>query len=160
MPFHFVYQRCRYCRYFVIGAIVGVLAVLAREGIMLLVANDTPAYYAASVVIVYVGGVLASYYGHRRVTFGDIVHSRSTADALGRFTVIAVFGLVMTTLLSLFFRYAIPMTGIAETYKPTLAFVLAALITSVATFLLNAVFTFAGTERRAEGVKDMLERRS
>lgn len=126
--------------------IVGVLAVVALEAMMLLVAKDTPAYYAGSVVVVYVGGIFASYFGHHWVTFGDIERSRSTADALGRFAIIAIFGLIMTTLLSLFFRYAIPMTGIAEKYKPTLAFVAAALITSVATFLLNSTFTFTKTK--------------
>lgn len=160
MPFSFIYHRCRYCRYFVIGTIVGVLAIVAREAIMILLAKDTPAYYASSVVVVYVGGIFASYFGHHWVTFGDIERSRTTADALGRFAIIAVFGLIMTTLLSLFFRYAIPVAGVAERYKPTLAFVAAALITSVATFLLNSTFTFTRTKRCTEETDDARGRRA
>jgi putative flippase GtrA len=133
---------------------------VAREAIILLLAKDTPAYYAGSVAVVYVGGIFASYFGHRWVTFGDIERSRSTADALGRFAIIAVFGLIMTTLLSLFFRYAIPVTGIAEEYKPTLAFVAAALITSVATFLLNSTFTFTSMERCTGDTEDARRRRA
>jgi putative flippase GtrA len=155
LPFSFIYHRCRYCRYFVIGAIVGVLAIVAREAIMILLAKDTPAYYAGSVVVVYVGGILASYFGHHWITFGDIERSRSTAQALGRFAVIAVFGLVMTTLLSLFFRYAVPVTGVAEKFKPTLAFVAAALITSVATFLLNSTFTFTRMQQSTKKMDDV-----
>ena len=56
-----------YLRYAVIGAIVGISAVIGRELIAMALPADTPEFYALSVSIVYAFGILASYSGHKKL---------------------------------------------------------------------------------------------
>jgi putative flippase GtrA len=135
-----LYNQCTYCRYFVIGAVVGCLAILAREAIAALLPADTPVYYTLSVALVYVGGILASYYGHRKVTFRDTSVSGRVFKSFSAFVLIAIFGMLATASLSILFRYGIPVQ--VGRFQPSLAFALATLATSLLTYRLNKNYAF------------------
>lgn len=134
--------RCTYCKYFLVGAAVGVAAIIAREIIAYLMPADTPVYYLISVVLVYAGGIIASFHGHYRVTFSHIRNKRAALKSIGRFTIIAIIGMLITTLLSYQIRYATGMEPILGKLLPAFAFATGTVIASVATFLLNARYTF------------------
>tara|TARA_R110002072_G_scaffold302722_1_gene487958 strand:- start:6832 stop:7257 length:426 start_codon:yes stop_codon:yes gene_type:complete len=132
-----------YLKYFVIGGIVGLAAILSREGIAILLPADTPEYYALSISIVYAIGILASYVGHRRVSFSHVdMEGQSTAVSMTTFTAIAIFGLVCTTFLSVCIRFLFPVEEIFGSFDGAASFAIATLITSIITYFLNARHTF------------------
>lgn len=134
--------RCTYCKYFVIGAIVGVTAIVAREIIGFLLPADTPVYYMLSVTFVYAGGILASFYGHYRVTFSHIARKRAALESIGRFTIIAIIGMIITALVSWQIRYALGLERVLGKLLPAFAFGTATVIASLVTYTLNARYTF------------------
>ncbi len=138
-----VYRSCTYCMYFLIGSMVGALAIFAREILASLLPADTPGYYLLSVILVYSGGIFASYYGHRKVTFGHRKLTHVTVKSVCTFTIIAILGLIITAVLSAFIRYEISMATVVERHKPALSFALAIIISSALTFSLNNIFTFS-----------------
>lgn len=138
-----LFRSCTYCRYFIIGSVVGALAIFAREILASLFPADTPGYYLLSVVLVYIGGIFASYYGHRKVTFGHRKFAHVTVKSVCTFTFIAILGLIVTAVVSTFIRYEIPMTAVAERHKGALSFAIAIIISSALTFALNNMFTFS-----------------
>ena len=46
-----------YFRYLVVGGIVGLLAIAAREILAYVLPEDSPGYYLLSVIIIYAGGL-------------------------------------------------------------------------------------------------------
>ena len=137
------YRSCTYCKYFLIGSAVGALAIFAREILGFLLPADTPDYYLLSVILVYSGGIFASYFGHRKITFSHRELSHVTVKSVCMFTIIAIIGLIITAVLSAFIRYEIPMSAVVERYKPALSFAIAIIISSMFTFSLNSIFTFS-----------------
>lgn len=135
--------RCTYCKYFVIGSIVGVSAIIAREIIGILLPADTPAFYILSVILVYTAGILASFYGHYRVTFAHIIHKRAVLESIVKFTVIAIIGMIITAILSWQIRYALGLERIIGKLLPAFAFGSATVIASLVTYNLNSRFTFS-----------------
>lgn len=133
-----------YSRYFIVGAVVGVLTILLRELFAFLLPADTPVYYALSVVLAYAVGIVCSYFGHRNVTFYRGKPVGGDVQAFARFTVIAVTGLVATTVISLVIRYGLPIEAVFGRYTGTFAFALATFLASVLTYSLNSTFTFRG----------------
>ena len=126
-----------------IGAIVGISAIIGREFIAMLLPADTPEYYALSVSIVYAIGILASYVGHRKVSFSHVnMQGQNTAASMTTFTAIAIFGLVCTTGLAVSIRFLLPMTEIFGSFGGSLSFAIATLVSSIITFFLNARHTF------------------
>ncbi|CAA0111856.1 Uncharacterised protein [Halioglobus japonicus] len=135
-----------YLKYLFIGAVVGIASIIGREIIAVFLPADTPEYYALSVFIVYALGILASYTGHRKVSFSHVdMEGQSTASSMTWFTVIAVVGLLCATVLSVCIRYLLPIQGVFGAYSATAAFAIATVITSVITFTLNARHTFRGS---------------
>ncbi len=137
---------------------VGALAIFAREILASLLPADTPGYYLLSVILVYSGGIFASYYGHRKITFGHRKLTHVTVKSVCMFTIIAILGLIVTAALSAFIRYEIPMAAVVERHKPALSFALAVIISSTLTFSLNNIFTFSkplhsGKPHRPEGIR-------
>ena len=135
-------MRCIYCKYFLVGSLIGCTAIAAREFVSILLPSDTPAFYLASVVIVYAGGIVASFYGHYRVTFSHVRHKRATLDSVGKFTGIAVIGMFITAFLSYQIRYHFGLHPVIGKALPAVAFAAATLLASVVTYLLNSKFTF------------------
>jgi hypothetical protein len=67
-----------YFRYLVVGAVVGVLTISARELLALVLPGDSPGYYLLSVILVYTGGIIASFIGHFHVSFSHVQDKRVT----------------------------------------------------------------------------------
>lgn len=132
-----------YAKFFGVGAVVGALTVLVREGIAAILPGDSPAYYALSACLAYAIGILASYYGHRTITFRHADPVGGLTGSLGRFTAIAVLGLLVTTALSVALRYGLPLEQYLGTYEQAFAFALATVASSWLTYTLNATYTFA-----------------
>ena len=136
-----------YLKYLVIGAVVGIASIIGREIIALFLPADTPGYYALSVAGVYAVGILASYTGHRKVSFSHVdMEGQSTASSMTWFTVIALVGLLCATVLSVCIRYLLPIQAIFGAHSATVAFAIATVITSVITFTLNSRHTFRERE--------------
>lgn len=132
-------------KYLVIGAVVGIAAIIGRELIAMLLPSDTPEYYALSVSVVYAFGILSSYVGHRKVSFSHVdMNGQSTAASMTAFTGIAILGLVCTTGLSVCIRFFFPIMEVFGSYAGAASFAFGALITSIITFSLNARYTFQG----------------
>jgi putative flippase GtrA len=149
--------HCIYCKYFVIGSIVGIIAIAAREILVILLPSDTPAYYLLSVALVYAGGIIGSFYAHYRITFSHIRHKRAAFESIGKFTVIAIIGMIVTSLLSYQIRYHLGLQPVFSTFLPAFAFGTATVIASLVTYSLNKKYTFvtsgplAGTGKQDNG---------
>lgn len=132
-----------YLKYLFIGAIVGIASIVGREVLALYLPADTPEYYALSVAVIYAFGILVSYTGHRKVSFSHVdMEGQNTASSMTWFTLIAIFGLLCATGLSVGIRYFLPIQGVFGAYSATVAFAIATVITSILTFTLNARHTF------------------
>lgn len=139
--------RCVYCKYFFVGTVVGLTAIAARELIGLLLPADNQGYYILSVLIVYVVGILASFYGHYRVTFSHIEKKQKMVTAVQQFTAIAIVGMLITVLLSYIIRYGVRLEFIPDRYAAAVAFGTATICASLVSYVLNSRYTFADTER-------------
>jgi putative flippase GtrA len=135
-------MHCIYCKYFAVGAIVGCTAIVVRELIGILLPSDTPVYYLLSVTLVYAGGIIASFYGHYRVTFSHIRRKRAALESIGKFTIIALIGMGITALLSYQIRYRLGLEPVFGKALPALAFGSATVIASLVTYTLNTRYTF------------------
>ncbi|HED12234.1 MAG TPA: GtrA family protein [Gammaproteobacteria bacterium] len=131
-----------YLRYLFVGAVVGVLTILLRELFAFMLPADTPAYYALSVVMAYAVGIICSYYGHRNVTFSARELVSGHVGAFTRFSLIAIAGLLATTIMSMSIRYGLPVERLLGEYAGGSAFALATFLASVLTYSLNSTFTF------------------
>jgi putative flippase GtrA len=130
----------RYLTYLFIGGIVGVLALVSREGIGRLL-PDTRFWYAFLILIIYCCGILISFVLQKRYTFGrgTSIYPRRQ---LFLFVVLAVFTGCLTMALSYFFRYALNMDALFGGWAATIAFAVAILLTSTLSFILNSRFVF------------------
>jgi putative flippase GtrA len=71
-----------YFRYLVVGGIVGLLAIAARESLAYMLPDDSPGYYLLSVIIIYTGGIIASFYGHFHVSFSHVEDKSATLKSM------------------------------------------------------------------------------
>ena len=138
-------SQCVYCRYLVVGAIVGITAIVARELISYLLPADSPGYYLLSVIIIYTGGIIASFYGHFRVSFSHVQNKQATMVSMGKFTLVALAGMGVTSLLSYQIRYNLNLEPVFGALLPSVAFGVAALTASLLTYTLNARYIFVDT---------------
>jgi putative flippase GtrA len=136
-----------YVRYFVVGAIVGVLTIGVREVFAYLLPADTPVYYALSVILAYAVGIVCSYYGHHYLTFRMQEAVDGHATAFTRFASIAIAGLLATTTMSMVIRYGLPVDRLLGQYAGAFAFALATVLASILTYSLNSAVTFKGHHR-------------
>ena len=136
-----------YARYFVVGAVVGILTVALRELFAFLLPADTPVYYALSVVLAYAVGIVCSYYGHHNLTFRMSKAVDGHAMAFTRFATIAIAGLLATTALSMLIRYGFPVDRLMGEYAGAFAFASATILASMLTYSLNSAVTFKGHQK-------------
>ena len=141
-------QTPAYVRYLLVGATVGFLAVVARELLALILPDETPAYYLLSVIIIYSGGILASFYGHFHVSFAHVNGKQHSLIAMLRFTQVALTGMAVTAGLSWLIRYHFGLEPLFGVLLPSFSFGIAALLASLLTYTLNArlVFTCKNTD--------------
>lgn len=135
-------SRYTYCRYLFVGAIVGIIAIVAREFISHLLPADSPGYYLLSVIIIYTGGIIASFYGHFHISFAHIKHKRATIVSMSKFILIALLGMGVTSLLSYQIRYNLNLEPVFGRLLPSIAFGAAAVAASLLTYTLNARYIF------------------
>jgi len=133
----------QYGRYFVIGGLVGVMTLLLREGIAR-ITGDTPSRYLLSVLAAYAIGILVSFLLHKHLTFRErlATPAHPLHSALLRFTLIALIGMALTGGLAVGVRYLLVLDAIFFAYSGAVAFVIASLLTSVVTYVLNARLSF------------------
>jgi putative flippase GtrA len=131
----------QYLIYFCVGGFVGVLGVGFREILGRLLPDD-PAWYTATVAIAYGVSIVLSFTLHKRITFTGALDERGTAVPLGKFSVIALIGLVATSALAPVLRYGLDLDAAFGDWGALAGFVAAALSISLLTYLLNAFITF------------------
>ena len=131
-----------YFRYLVVGGIVGLLAIAAREILAYMFPDDSPGYYLLSVIIIYAGGIVASFYGHFHVSFSHVKDKSATLVSMFKFTLVALAGMGATATLSYQIRYNLGLEAIFGPFLPSLAFGMAALTASLLTYSLNARYIF------------------
>ena len=130
----------KYFRYAVIGAVVGISAILLREGIAWFL-PDEPIYFALSVGFIYALGIVLSFILQQTFTFRPDQQVHSWRKLLP-FIVVALIGAVATLLLALLYRYGFAFDRLFGGFGPALAFAAATLTSSVLSFWLNARFVF------------------
>jgi putative flippase GtrA len=139
-----VTHRRQYFIYCIVGAVIGLTAVIVRELLDCILPSEIPLYYGLSVMIVYAGGIIAGYYAHSKYTF----RKRTVAGLHGRsflvFILIAVFGMFLTAALALMFMYVLDFNRIFQQAGAAISFVIAVVLVSVVTYGLNVRFTFSG----------------
>ncbi len=135
----------QYARFLIIGALVGVVSVGCRELTGYLLAADTAGSYSVSVAVAYTVGIVLSFLLNRRFTFGGDDGSRNWR-IFSRSAAIAVVGLVATWLLALVLRYGTHLDARIGSAAKLVAFVAAALLSSLLTYPLNARFVFGGRQ--------------
>lgn len=131
----------QYSRFLVIGTIVGLITLAGRELIAVMLGPDTPVRYGASVTLAYALGIVLSFAVNGRFTFGR--RGRADWSRLPRFAAIAMLGLVTTAVLSVAFRYGLPLDRWLGAWAAPFAFGFAALCASALTYPLTAVCVFA-----------------
>lgn len=124
-----------------VGGFVGIVSIGIRE-IIGLILPDTPTWYAISVAIAYGSAILLSFQLHKRITFAGALDGAGTAAPLAKFTAVAVFGLITSTLLAPAIRYGLTLDELIGEFAPFAAFVAACLVVAVISYALNAAFTF------------------
>jgi putative flippase GtrA len=130
-----------YARFLAVGAFVGVVTVGLREVIARVLVTDSAGYYSLSVVLAYLVGIALSYLLNRRFTFG---HSGAAVSLtpIALFALIALLGTISTWAFSLLLRYGAHFNALLGPFGAAVAFALAAVISTVITYPLNARFVF------------------
>lgn len=151
-------SKCVYCRYLVVGAVVGILAIVARELISYLLPADSPGYYILSVIIIYTGGIIASFYGHFHVSFSHIKNKRATIVSMFKFILVALAGMGVTSVLAYQIRYSLNLETVFDYLLPSIAFGAAALTASSLTFTLNIRYIFIDPASKKHQMNSGFER--
>lgn len=131
----------QYARFLTVGGMVGLASVAARDLFQHLMRTDTPQHYSTSVIAAYGLGIVASFALNRRFTFAD-ARDRAPWRTFAGFALLALAGLGCTWLLSLALRYGLPVERALGRAGPDAAFAVAAMLSTAATYPLNARFVF------------------
>lgn len=131
----------QYLRFLLVGAVVGLMTVACREVIGRLLGVDDAVRYSVSVVGAYALGIVMAYLLNRRHTFARHEAAASYWN-FALFALIALLGALSTWLLSLALRYGAHLNERLGEYSAASAFALAALLSTLVTYPLNARFVF------------------
>jgi putative flippase GtrA len=131
-----------YGKYVVVGVIVGIVTIAAREALGATLPADTPVFYATSAFTAYALGIVLSYLGHGKLTFSSRPQRIGGFRRFYQFTGVALLGLGATAALAPAIRYGLNFDRIAGPYGAGLAFALAALFASIGTYLLHSRYVF------------------
>jgi putative flippase GtrA len=133
----------RYFVYACVGVVVTLVAIFLRAMISRFMPADSPNYYALSIGITYGIGFTLSYSGHRFITFQQVTEmARSQGASFVLFVLIAMLGMLVAMMVSLFVRYQTPLAQLAGNDAPSVAFAAGVVVASVLTFSLNSSITF------------------
>lgn len=131
----------QYLRFLLVGGVVGLLTVAARELLGRALGADSEWHYSVSIALAYALGIICSFLLNHRFTFAQKSDSRDW-PAFIRFVGVAVFGMLVTWLLALVLRYGLQLDAILGDFARPAAFAAATLIGSLATYPLNAWLVF------------------
>ena len=148
-----------YFRYLVVGGIVGLLAIVAREILAYMLQDASPGYYLISIIIIYAGGIVASFYGHFHVSFSHVKDKSATLTSMIKFTLVALASMGLTATLSYQIRYSLGLEAVFGSLLPSFAFGMAALTASLLTYSLNARYIFV-EHSYDQGNKNNMNQRS
>jgi putative flippase GtrA len=137
----------QYARFLAVGALVGGVTVGLRELIARLLAVDSAWCYSLSVVLAYLVGIVLSYILNRRLTFRQVGAS-TDPSAFAFFAAIALLGTFCTWAFSLLLRYGAHFNALLGGFAAAAAFALAAVISTLITYPLNARFVFRPDRRQ------------
>jgi putative flippase GtrA len=140
----------QYLRFLVVGGSVGLLTLGAREVVGLGLGTDTRQHYSISVVLAYALGMGCSFLLNHRFTFGGRAGSRSW-PSFARFIGIALVGMLLTWVLSFALRYGLRLDALIGDFARTAALAAATLLSSGATYPLNAWLVFGGQSKEECG---------
>ena len=137
----------QYARFLATGAAVAVVTIGCRELIGLVLGGDDAVRYSISVILAYAIGIAISFWGNRRFTFQQLA-AEQTGTKFAMFVVVALIGMLSTWLLSLALRYGLRLERfIGKPSSASVAFATAALLSSLITYPLNALFVFSKRSR-------------
>jgi putative flippase GtrA len=142
----------QYVRFLVVGGFVALITIGVREVMASVLAADTAIYFSVSVVSAYVVGIALSYLLNHWFTFRGV--DSFQWHRLLLFVGIAFVGLLLTWLLSLAIRYGTPVGENFGKYSASMAFAVAALLSSLVTYPLNALLVFNKRFSSAESRAD------
>ncbi len=130
----------QYGRYAFIGVFVGIATVGFREVVAYCLPADSASFYIFSIILAYAFGIVLNFLLQQLFTF------RRTNDrslrTFGRFTLVAVFGVVSTAALASLIRYGMNLDLLLGESAAAGAFIFAALLSSVLTYSLSSQFVF------------------
>jgi len=129
--------------YFLAGLGSAAVSISVRELVGRGVGDAQTQGYVLSIFVAYVLGTVTSYVLNRRFTFTEKANSLlAVRRERFWFAMTALAGMGLTTVLAVGLRWVLDLSPLFPALHSTLAFIIAALITSVFTFLFNQFFTF------------------
>jgi putative flippase GtrA len=131
----------QYSRFLLVGLVVGLIAIFAREWIARALPADSPLFYSISVVVVYAAGIVLSFALHSRFTFGTHLPFSRT-ERFAPFLAVALVGAMATWLISITCRYAVGFDKLFGAVAGSVAFAVGAVAASILTYILNAHMVF------------------
>lgn len=131
----------QYGQYIVIATMVGVLTVTCRELIALSLLQDTRTYYLVSVLGAYGFGIILNFILQRTITFGKQARNKTRQYFLP-FFIVALMGMGLVSLCAFSLRYFFGFNILFGAFSPSIAFVVAVIISSVFTYTMNARVVF------------------
>jgi len=126
----------QYSRYFFVGSVVGVSAVILRELVAFL-AEDKVGIYFGTVLFAYAYGIIISFFLHKIFTFKKHLEANNKQLHFCTFTIVAIIGMFLTGAFSLLFRYGCHLDSLIPRYSGSCAFILASLTSSAITYYLH-----------------------
>lgn len=141
----------RYLVYLVGGGLAAVLTIASREVFAVLLPADNRLYFMVSILLAYGVGIAFNFQFQKRVTFRL---SDARDNAFLRYTIVALIGMLLVMMLSYLFRYRIGFERWFAPYDDTLAFALASLLTSVATYGMTVWSVFHAAPQCREGSEE------
>lgn len=134
----------QYYRYLMISTFTGIATVVIRHFFAMLLPADLPKYYMLSIIFAYAFGIVLNFFLQKSFTFTtekQPLHRKKVAFI--SFVIVAIFGAVATLGIAIFIRYTLRLDLIFNQYSATIAFVIAAVISSILSYVLNAKIVFA-----------------
>lgn len=147
MMFKFIIKKkhlfSSYPTYFTVGLFNTIFTIGLREIIEVYIDSEELLGYIISIVFAYTVGILVSFALHSYLTFAK--SRKYSKKFLKRFVYFygnQSLGMVLTIGLSLLIRETLELTQISTKFENTIAFSMAAILTSIVTYVINKLFIF------------------
>ena len=142
-----------FARYVAVAAVVGLITVGLREVLELVLPANLHGHYAWTMLVSYAVGVVLSYIGQARFTFGATGHHLSH-NGLAKFAVVACISALLTVLIAYVLRYGLPLQDMLPTGAAALAFACASLLVAPVSFFLGQQIVFVKADTASPQVHE------